>query len=160
MNSKLYSVNVPLPKDMLDHLTICFQRVPNSDSSVEGHKRNLFLRKNKNLNYQQLLRIKNWFDYYDGNEESAPFILNGEAKMRDWVNQTVDQMRNNVDSQENVQNNYMPDDIRKDLGDELFDGLGWLKDLGQPSRQHKSEADNYRVDEDLKRIKDLIKKVI
>jgi hypothetical protein len=160
MNSKLYHVTIPIPKDMLQHLNVCFNRVPNSDASVEGHKRNLFLQKNKNLNYQQLLRIKNWFDYFDGNEESAPFILNGEGKMRDWVNQTIDRMRNNIDSQENVQTNYMPDDVRKELGDDLFNGLGWLKDVGQPSQQHKSEADNYKVNEDLKRINDLIKKII
>lgn len=158
MNSKLYHVDIPLTKDMLDHLKVCFDRVPNSDQTVEGHKRNEFLRQHKKMNYQQLLRIQNWFKYYDGDEESAPFILNGGEKMRDWVNQTVDRMRNNINSQQRVQNNYMPDDIRKELGDELFDGLGWLKDMGQPSRQHKSEGDNYKINEDLIRIKELIKK--
>jgi hypothetical protein len=143
---------------MLKHLKMCFDRVPNSDSSVEGHKRNVFLRTNKRLTYQQLLRIENWFKYYDGDYEAAPFILNGGEKMKNWVDQKVKQLRDNVDSQEKVQKDYMPDDIRKDLGDELYDNLGWLKDLGQPSTQHKSEGDNYKINEDLIRIKELITK--
>jgi hypothetical protein len=78
--------------------------------------------------------------------------------MKNWVDQKVKQLRDNVDSQEKVQKDYMPDDIRKDLGDELYDNLGWLKDLGQPSTQHKSEGDNYKINEDLIRIKELITK--
>jgi hypothetical protein len=158
MNSKLYNTIIPIPEDMLKHLKMCFDRVPNSDSSVEGHKRNVFLRTNKRLTYQQLLRIENWFKYYDGDYEAAPFILNGGEKMKNWVDQKVKQLRDNVDSQEKVQKDYMPDDIRKDLGDELYDNLGWLKDLGQPSTQHKSEGDNYKINEDLIRIKELITK--
>ena len=158
MNSKLYNTIIPIPDDMLKHLKMCFDRVPNSDSSVEGHKRNVFLRTNKRLTYQQLLRIENWFKYYDGDYEAAPFILNGGEKMKNWVDQKVKQLRDNVDSQEKVQKNYMPDDIRKELGDELYDNLGWLKDLGQPSTQHKSEGDNYKINEDLIRIKELITK--
>jgi hypothetical protein len=158
MNSKLYNTIIPIPDDMLKHLKMCFDRVPNSDSSVEGHKRNVFLRTNKRLTYQQLLRIENWFKYYDGDYEAAPFILNGGEKMKNWVDQKVKQLRDNVDSQEKVQKDYMPDDIRKDLGDELYDNLGWLKDLGQPSTQHKSEGDNYKINEDLIRIKELITK--
>ena len=158
MNSKLYNTIIPIPDDMLKHLKMCFDRVPNSDSSVEGHKRNVFLRTNKRLTYQQLLRIENWFKYYDGDYEAAPFILNGGEKMKNWVDQKVKQLRDNVDSQEKTQKDYMPDDIRKDLGDELYDNLGWLKDLGQPSTQHKSEGDNYKINEDLIRIKELITK--
>jgi hypothetical protein len=158
MNSKLYNTIIPIPDDMLKHLKMCFDRVPNSDSSVEGHKRNVFLRTNKRLTYQQLLRIENWFKYYDGDYEAAPFILNGGEKMKNWVDQKVKQLRDNVDSQEKIQKDYMPDDIRKDLGDELYDNLGWLKDLGQPSTQHKSEGDNYKINEDLIRIKELITK--
>ena len=93
MNSNLYGEVIDLPKEMLDHLTICFERVPNSDSTVEGHMRNLDLRKTGQVTYQQLGRIKNFFDNYTENKEDAPYVLNGEDYMRNWVDQTLEYMR-------------------------------------------------------------------
>jgi hypothetical protein len=77
VNKDLYDKIIYIPKEMLDHLTVCFERVPNSDSSVEGHKRNEELRNSKYATFQQLERIDNWFRYYNGNKEDAPYILNG-----------------------------------------------------------------------------------
>ena len=93
MNKDLYNKIIDVPKELLDHLTICFQQVPNSDSSVEGHKRNEELRDSGYVTYQQLGRIKNWFDNYDGDGTDAPYILNGADYMKNWVENTIQDLR-------------------------------------------------------------------
>ncbi len=76
MNKELYGQVVVLPKELTQYLQQCFDQVPNSDATVEGHKRNMFLRDNGQVTFQQLERIQNWFKYFDGNKEDAPYILN------------------------------------------------------------------------------------
>ncbi len=44
---------IPLPKELLEYLGQCFDQVPNSDASVEGHKRNEFLRDRGQASFQQ-----------------------------------------------------------------------------------------------------------
>ena len=156
MNSKLYSVNVPLPKDMLDHLTICFQRVPNSDASVEGHKRNEELRDTGYVTYQQLGRIKNWFDNYEGDGTDAPFILNGADYMKNWVENTIQGLRKNDNFSNQIQNDYMPDEI----DDKLIKDLGPIADMIRPSKDHSTFTQDVRIKEDLNRINQIMKKII
>jgi len=43
VNKELYDKVIPLPKELVEYLQQCFDQVPNSDASVEGHKRNEFL---------------------------------------------------------------------------------------------------------------------
>ena len=153
MNKNLYNKIVYIPKEILDHLTICFERVPNSDSSVEGHKRNEGLRNTKNATFQQLERIDNWFRYYDGNKEDAPYILNGGDTMRNWVTNTIKGLRDNDGFTKKIQNDYMPEQpIDKNF----------LKDLGPLASQFDPEdnTDNVKIKENLNRINDLIKKII
>ena len=77
MNKDLYGQVIYLPKEIVEYLGVCFNHLPNSDTSIEGHKRNQELRDTGYVTYQQLGRIKNWFDNYDGDGTDAPFILNG-----------------------------------------------------------------------------------
>ncbi len=138
---------------MLDHLTVCFERVPNSDSSVEGHKRNEELRNSKYATFQQLERIDNWFRYYNGNKEDAPYILNGGDTMRNWVTNTIKGLRDNDGFTKKIHNDYMPEEpIDKNF----------LKDLGPLASQFDPEdnTDNIKIKENLNRINDLIKKII
>lgn len=138
---------------MLDHLTVCFEQVPNSDSSVEGHKRNEELRNSKYATFQQLERIDNWFRYYNGNKEDAPYILNGGDTMRNWVTNTIKGMRDNDGFTKKIQNDYIPEEpIDKNF----------LKDLGPLASQFDpaDDTDNLKIKEDLNRINDLIKKII
>jgi hypothetical protein len=153
VNKNLYDKIVYIPKEILDHLTICFERVPNSDSSIEGHKRNEELRNSKNATFQQLERIDNWFRYYDGNKEDAPYILNGGDTMRNWVTNTIKGLRDNDEFTKKIQNDYMPE---KPI-DKNF-----LKDLGPLASQFDPEdnTDNVKIKESLNRINDLIKKII
>ena len=153
MNKNLYNKIIYIPKEILDHLTICFERVPNSDSSIEGHKRNEDLRSSKQATFQQLERIDNWFRYYNGNKEDAPYVLNGGDTMRNWVTNTIKNLRDGDDFTKKIENEYMPEEpVDKNF----------LKDLGPLASEFDpgDETDNLKIKENLIRINDLIKKII
>jgi hypothetical protein len=156
VNSNLYNKTIPLPKEMVEYLQTCFDEIPNSDSSIEGHKRNEELRNSGYVTYQQLGRIKNWFDNYEGDGTDAPFILNGADYMKNWVESTIQQLRNNDSFSKEMEYEYMPDPIdSKLLGD-----LGPYADMIRPSKDHSTFTQDVRIKEDLNRINDLIKKII
>jgi len=92
MNSNLYDRKAKLPKSLVDHLSKSFDGVE-ADSNVEGFNRNKELRETGVVTYQQLKRIKNWFEGYNGNKEDAPFILNGGDRMNKWCNHVLDHWR-------------------------------------------------------------------
>ena len=156
MNSSLYGHIIQIPKEIIDHLTICFDRVPNSDSTVEGHMRNLDIRRNGQATYQQLGRIKNFFDNYNGNKEDAPYVLIGEDYMKSWVDRTLDSLRNGDQMTKQINQEYKPEEIDQNL----VKDLGWLVDLNRPSQEHSSQVDDLKIQESLNRINDLIKKII
>ncbi len=153
MNSNLYNKTIELPKEVKEYLQACFDHIPNSDASIEGHKRNEELRDSGYVTYQQLGRIKNWFDNYGGDGTDAPFILNGADYMRSWVNQTIDDLRRRDDSRNQIRQDYMPDEI----DDKMVKDLGPLADLARPSKDHSTFVQDIRIKEDIKRINQLIK---
>lgn len=155
MNKELYGQIVELPEELINYLQQCFEQVPNSDSTVEGHKRNIFLRDNGKVTFQQLERIQNWFKYYDGNREDAPYILNGGDYMNNWVSTTIDGLRRGTQTPQITQD-VMPDDI----SDELIDNMGWLSNMNRDAKSHKGYNDDIKITENLKRINDIIKKII
>lgn len=155
MNKELYGKIVKIPDELLRHLKICFDQVPNSDSTVEGHKRNIFLRDNGQVTFQQLERIQNWFKYFDGKKEDAPYILNGGDHMNNWVTTTIDGLRRGTQTPQAVQD-VMPDDIN----DQLINDMGWLSNMNRPSKSHKDVNDDIKITENLRRINQIMKKLI
>jgi len=156
VNSTLYGKTIELPKEIVEYLGTCFDYVPNSDPSIEGHKRNIELRDTGYVTYQQLGRIKNWFDNYSGDGKDAPFILNGADYMKNWVNSTLKGLRD-VDAQSNqIQNDYMPDHV----DDGYQEDLGPIADMLRPSKQHSTFVQDVKITEDVKRINQLMKKII
>jgi hypothetical protein len=153
VNSNLYNKTIELPKEVKEYLQTCFDHIPNSDASIEGHKRNEELRDSGYVTYQQLGRIKNWFDNYDGDGTDAPFILNGADYMRSWVNQTIDDLRKRDDSKNQIRQDYMPDEI----DDKMIKDLGPIADLARPSKDHSTFTQDVRIKEDIERINQLIK---
>jgi len=155
VNSELYGQMIEVPKELLDHLEYCFNQVPNSDTTVEGHKRNIFIRNNKSLTYQQLCRIKNWFDNFDKDKYSAPYILNGGDYMRNWTQTTIDGLRRGTERGQ-FKDEIMPEDIPQDL----IDNMGWLSNMNRSSKSHSSEVDGLKITESINRINKIIKKII
>jgi hypothetical protein len=95
MNSKLYGNIVIIPNTLLKHLEDCFNSTQ-GNTNIEGWKRNQDLRQSKQVSYQQIKRIKNWFDSYNGNKEDAPFILNGGDRMNNWCDEVLRVWRDDV----------------------------------------------------------------
>ena len=156
MNSSLYNKSITLPKEVVEYLQTCFDEIPNSDTTIEGHKRNEELRNSGYITYQQLGRVKNWFDNYDGDGTDAPFILNGADYMRNWVENTIQGLRKNDEFTNQVQNDYMP----SELDDLLIKDLGPIADMMRPSKDHSTFTQDVRIREDLNRINDIMKKII
>lgn len=156
MNSNLYNKTIQLPDKVVEYLQICFDHIPNSDPSIEGHKRNEELRNSGYATYQQLGRIKNWFDNYNGDKTDAPFILNGADYMKNWVNTTLEDLRNHEDASEFIQQEFMPNST----DDLTLKNLGPLGDMISPSKEHSRFVQDISIKEDLDRINNLIKKII
>ncbi len=156
MNSNLYNKQIELPKEVLEYLQTCFEYVPNSNPSIEGHKRNEELRNSGYVTYQQLGRIKNWFDNYDGDGTDAPYILNGADYMKNWVESTIQDLRKQGNLSDKVDQEFMPEPI----DNELMNNLGPIADMMRPSKEHSTFSQDVRIKEDLDRINDLIKKII
>ena len=156
MNSSLYGKTIQIPEKVLEYLETCFDHSQNSDPSIEGHKRNEELRNTGYVTYQQLGRIKNWFDNYEGDKTDAPFILNGADYMSSWVNNTIDHLRKNDNFDNEIENEYMPADV----DDTLVDKLGPLADMVRPSKDHSTFSQDIRIKEDLERINQIIKQII
>jgi hypothetical protein len=156
VNSNLYDKTIELPKEVLEYLQTCFEYVPNSDPSIEGHKRNEELRNSGYVTYQQLGRIKNWFDNYDGDGTDAPYILNGADYMKNWVESKIQDLRKQDNLSDRVDQEFMPEPI----DNELMNNLGPIADMMRPSKEHSTFSQDVRIKEDLDRINDLIKKII
>jgi hypothetical protein len=156
VNSSLYNKTITLPKEMMEYLQTCFDEIPNSDSSIEGHKRNEELRDSGYVTYQQLGRIKNWFDNYEGDGTDAPFILNGADYMKNWVETTIQQLRNNDSLETRVDDEFMPDQIDVNT----IKDIGPYADMIRPSKDHSTFTQDVRIKEDVNRINQIIKKII
>lgn len=153
MNSNLYGNKIELPEEVVNYLGDCFNSVQ-ADQSVDGYRRNIDLRKNKNITYQQLKRIKNFFDNYQGDGKDAPFILNGADYMKNWVNSTLTHMRNGTQSNsQEFEPEYIVEPSQEFMG---------VQNLNRPTNAHRKTIEKYdtAVTESLKRINEILKKII
>jgi len=126
-----------------------------SNDNQEGLTRNKGLINNKTATYQQLGRIKNWFDTYSGPKDSKEYELNGGDKMKKWVNDTLERMRNGDKSSKEFRKEYLPDkDTSKDFKIDISND-------NRPSQSHNTGLGKYGIDlsEDVKRINDIISKI-
>lgn len=156
MNKDLYGHTVPLPEDVLGYLDQCHSSAIGADDSTEGYRRNKELRDKKEVSYQQLKRMKNWFDDFNGHDNDLPFILNGGHYVKNWINDTLGSMRDG---------NHLSKKIKSVAMDNQFIDSHEKNNIvnqNRPSKSHSSNVERYdsAVTESLKRINDLIKKII
>ena len=90
MNRELYNKKIELPEEVVTYLKQCHDVVPSDNPNVDGFKRNKELRDSGYVTYQQLKRIKNYFDNFNGEKNDLTFILNGADYMKNWVDRTLD----------------------------------------------------------------------
>lgn len=91
-NSELKGRRFPLGKNIYAHLKETLDNYK-GDKSVEGYKRLVnIISMNDNeggILYNEMKRIKNFFDNYNGSKDSVNFILNGGEPMENWVRNTL-----------------------------------------------------------------------
>ena len=155
MNKDLYGNTVPLPESVVTYLQQCFDSA-NGDESIEGFKRNKELREKRQVSYQQLKRMKNWFDNFNGHENDKPYILNGGHYVKSWVNDTLTSMRDGNRLGKEIKSVVLPNQFNQEHQKDD------LSSLNRPSKSHNSTVGQYNLEitESLKRINDLIKKII
>ncbi len=156
MNKDLYGKRIELPEDVVVYLQQCHDNAIGADENTEGYRRNKELRDTGFVTYQQLKRMKNFFDNFNGHQNDLPFILNGGDYIKGWVNQTLGSMRDGIETSKKVKSEVLPNQYIQthEKGD--------LRNMHRPSKSHSSTIEKYnlQVTEDLKRINELIKKII
>ena len=156
MNSDLYNNTAVLPDTLLKHLGDSFNSVQlQADTNIEGFNRNQELRQSKNATYQQIKRIKSWFDGYNGNKEDAPFILNGENKMKDFVNSILSGARQSLSTSQTIRNNTGMQ-MDRDYTPNANVNLNLSQDTANKSNLEKY---NLQVTESLKMINEIMTKL-
>ena len=156
MNKELYGKVWQFPQHMQKHMQVCFAKVKNADSNVEGYNRNRRLQTINNIGYPELKRIKNFFDTYTGNPQDAPFILNGENKMKDFVNSILSGARQSLSTSQQIRNNTGMQMDRNDVPDPNVN-LNLSKDTANKSTIEKYDL---QVTESLKRINEIMIKLL
>lgn len=156
MNKDLYGKKIEIPEDVVGYLQQCHDNAKGANDSTEGYRRNKELRNSGYVTYQQLKRIKNFFDNFNGHENDLPFILNGGHYVKGWVDRMLDSMRDGISIPKKTKslvlpNQYLQSHTKNDL-----------TTMNRPSKSHSSKLEKYNlaITEDLKRINDLIKKII
>ena len=138
---------------MKEHLKSTFSSVNGADQNTEGYNRNQELQGQSSITYQQLKRIKNFFDNFNGIPNEPSYILNGGEKMKGWVDGALRFLRDSIHdtkhnkSETGMQNQHIQSH-EKDLTNV------------RPSQSHKSTLQKYdtAVTESLKRINNLMNK--
>ena len=87
-NNELKHRTFPLPDGVRKILTKTLSNY-NGDKTIEGYKRLNNILEMNTISFQEMKRIKNFFDNYNGSDKSAEFVLNGGDAMKTWVNNTL-----------------------------------------------------------------------
>lgn len=156
MNKDLYGHKVPLPEEVVGYLDKCFNAAKGANETTEGYKRNKELREKREVTYQQLKRMKNWFDSFNGHDNDLPFILNGGHYVKGWVDNTLNSMRDGVDLSKDIKSTVLPNQYIQPH--EKND----LSNMNRPSKSHKSSTERHStaISEDVQKINQLIKKIL
>ena len=88
-NQELKNRVFPLSNGIKKHLMQTLNDY-NGDKTIDGYKRlNNLLSMNNGIKYEEMKRLKNFFDNYSGSPKSMEFILNGGEPMKLWVYNTL-----------------------------------------------------------------------
>lgn len=88
-NSFLRNRTFPLAKGIRKHLENTLQTY-NGDHASKGYKRlNNILSMENGIAYNEMKRLKHFFDNYEGNTNNDEYILNGGDEMKCWVTNTL-----------------------------------------------------------------------
>jgi hypothetical protein len=127
-NSKLIGKQFPVPDKVLMELNKNLKKFSDKRDS-KGFNRAIFILERKACTYEQLKRIKNYFDMVtDDNFNEVEYLLNGGDIMKKWVNFTLDEARKGVHGTKSARKNAgMENQFRADAKDNLTPAAPVLK---------------------------------
>jgi hypothetical protein len=134
-NSLLQGTKYKIPKNILKYIkgiVLSF----NGNKRTEGYQRLKNLNDSGFISYEELKRIKNFFDTYNGNEPEI-YEMNGGDVLNKWVNQTLDFLREKtklskkVKSELSTKNEYrnsnninsIKNNLKKDIENSINNGI-------------------------------------
>lgn len=109
-NSQLLGTQHEIPEEVLEHLRITYKKLSDK-SGVKGMKRLNGLLERKTCTYEQLKRIKNYFDHVDPDTvDPVEFELNGGNPMSKWVSWKLEMIRKAIYNNKLARTNAGQDD--------------------------------------------------
>ena len=87
-NNELKNRKFPIPDGVRKILQKTLKNY-NGDKTIDGYKRLNNILSMDGIAYNEMKRIKNFFDNYGGTDKSPEYILNGGDAMKTWVNNTL-----------------------------------------------------------------------
>ncbi len=154
MNKDLYNKKVKVPDEIREHMRNSFSSI-SSESNDEGHKRNRELQDSEEITYQQLKRIKNYFDNFNGDVQEKAYILNGGDYMKKWVDDTLRYLRDDIHNSKKIASDTgMSNEFNQEKQQDDISAMN------RPSKSHRKQNDDVKITETLKRINELMKKII
>ena len=153
-NSKLVGKLFPVPDKVLMELGKNLKKFSDKRES-KGFNRAIFILERKACTYEQLKRIKNYFDMInDDNFNEVEYLLNGGDVMKKWVNHTLDEARKSVFGTKSARKNAgMENQFRADAEDNLTPTAPVLKKVPE----FMSTSD---LMEEINKINEITKKLI
>lgn len=140
-NSQLRKKSFKCPKHILDKMAKVLSTFKGNANESDGYNRAKKLIKNEGrVSYEQLKRIKNFFDNFDGDETHIEYRLNGGDEMKNWVESSLNTARNAV---------YYVKKSRMDAGEENMFKTTHSKDKAKnPTdinipKPHKGDINKY-----------------
>lgn len=154
MNKDLYGKEYEIPKHIINTLKSTLKKY--GQNSTENVKRVKELINTGKATYQQLKRIKNWFDS-NPNTSNPEFHLLGGGTFKGWVNQTLNSDRGSIDLSKKAKSVTSLDNEYLDNHEKGND----LRKHFRPSHSHKKSSQKITgIEEQVERINDLIKKIL
>jgi hypothetical protein len=146
-NSKLEDKRWDIPAKMTKHLNKIFNAYK-GPKDVEGYERLRDLLSSDTITYQQMKRIKNFFDNFKGKNNETPYILNGGTKVKNWVNSRLKDARDGIENKKKSM---------KDIGmDNQYQKDQSTRVTKPTVDTHKSELKKTMGESEINKVKNLI----
>jgi len=150
-NQELYGKQYSVPPEVLKSI----QTTLITNPTGEGVKRAKYMLKNRSVTYQELKRLKNFFDYFDINTgDKAQYALAGGDLMKQFIETTLSSDRNAVKKSKEVRQdmnvNPMLGTKPYQVSEENVDHLKKMVNEAEKKKELKKNAVVVIVDSDNK----------
>lgn len=101
-NSDLIGKNYKVPDKVIHKINQQLSRIDINDKHAKGVKRAKDIVNNKTISHGQMVRLKNYFDDYDGDKKDDEYNLIGGAITRKWIDGSLGHDRQTIKQDKQV----------------------------------------------------------